>query len=833
MGRFPILVPSTNRSTHHQQVQNRTAEIKTLHQTIADKDAAYVTLQGVAAKHFEQLHEPTRLLNSTSDPALRHAQAVVKDQQAVILRQKRIIQRQGCLPLHEPHMAAAAGAGLDVPGLNPADLKLNARLCRLLEMRFPEVMNIPAGESRRVELTIHHRQDGSATSPFVSMSSAVAPIASPEAPVASGPAASGPASSASFLQRSLRTLNQLRRARLSTLTPKEQLRRYANPKSLMTAGSRRRTSAPPPQPYACPLPGEEGGHEEISALLGLNLPQETMSDGEGLHSVKASRRTRRRKTRRLQLSSATRPTISAFSENNATGLSDSAYEFEVHSTSDSAGPVNSAPDAIVSAAIGAASMTVSGGTVQTTPAVTPSSVLVVSTGQSPPSSGTPGLLQLGHQGFWRLIRVELLSPDFCRTRVPASSVAASRAPSSQRQAPRDSMTTMVVTNILTTISTGSRPSLPGPTTALTSPSGRPLRMSAANARTMTVQLLEDMDASDDAVLGTGNPSSNSADSASLAAGTSHDPIFLSEGSDGSPEPAQGDDVNLAPTSDSASEESPSSHRKRPHSQVFGSDDESDDESSQPSSRALSCATRGVLPPLGKTRCLRVARRSLYDSDDGAGSSASAAKSRRHKRRAPSSPDSHRKSKKHKKHKRHQSQDPFAHSILAPSSSTSVAAPFPSSPTPLSSVPPSSSVPVTSAANLAARSPPVPLPVALRLSLSALRIRASQAVSKDSRMSAQMARLRDIPFFHFGSARCWSATLECQTSQVHLEPADGKDRVPPTPCSLVNLRAFTSVFSSTHPCQRLRRMLPELPFFFSLAVFEEDRQREAPQTRLRP
>ncbi|KAF1785340.1 hypothetical protein GQ600_9196 [Phytophthora cactorum] len=265
---------------HHQRVQDRTAEIKTLHQTIADKDAAYVTLQGVAAKHFEQLQEAARLLNSTSDPALRHAQAVVKDPRAVILRQKCIIQRQGYLPLHGPHMAAAAGAGLDV-------------------------MDIPATESRRVELTILPRQDGSATSPIAAMSSAVAPIASSEAPLSSGPAANsagGPASSASFLQRPLRTLNQLRRAPLSTLTPKEQLRRYANPTSLTTAGSSRRTSAPPPQPYACPLPGEEG-HEEISALLGSNLSQETMSDGEGLRSIKASRRTRRRKPGRLQLSS--------------------------------------------------------------------------------------------------------------------------------------------------------------------------------------------------------------------------------------------------------------------------------------------------------------------------------------------------------------------------------------------------------------------------------------------------------------------------------------------------------------------------------------------------
>ncbi|KAG2773009.1 hypothetical protein PC129_g22386 [Phytophthora cactorum] len=82
----------------------------------------------------------------------------------------------------------------------------------------------------------------------------------------------------------------------------EKLRRYANPKSPMAGGSRRRPSAPPPHlPYACPLPGE-AGHEEISALLGLSLPQDTMSDGDGQRSAKTSSRTRRKKTRRLQLS---------------------------------------------------------------------------------------------------------------------------------------------------------------------------------------------------------------------------------------------------------------------------------------------------------------------------------------------------------------------------------------------------------------------------------------------------------------------------------------------------------------------------------------------------
>ncbi|KAG3013006.1 hypothetical protein PC120_g13526 [Phytophthora cactorum] len=293
--------------------------------------------------------------------ALRHAQAVVKDQRAVILRQKRIIRRQGFLPLHDPHMAAA-GAGLDVAGINHADLKLDPWLCRLLEMRFAGVMDIPAGESRRTS-------------------------------VASGPAASsadGPASSASLSQCPLRTLDQLRRAPLSTLTPKEQLRRYTNPKSPTAAGTCRRSLAPPPaQPYACPLPGE-AGREEISAPLGSSLPQEALSDGESLRSSKTSRRTRRNKTRRLQLSSVTQPTISAFSEDDATSLSDSAYEFEMPSASDSAGPANSTLDAIFSAAVETTSTTMSSTTDQTTSPATPNSVLVTSTGQSPVSSATSG-----------------------------------------------------------------------------------------------------------------------------------------------------------------------------------------------------------------------------------------------------------------------------------------------------------------------------------------------------------------------------------------------------------------------------------------------------------
>ncbi|KAG3067904.1 hypothetical protein PI124_g21731 [Phytophthora idaei] len=170
---------------HNQQVLDCDADIKRLHKPVADKRAAYVTLQGVTAKHGEQLKESARLPNSTGDLVIRHAQAVVKDQRAINLRQKRIFQHQGCLPMRSPHMAAAAGDGLDVPGLNLADLKLNARLCRLLETRFPAVLNIPAGESRRVELTMHPRQDGSTVSSVAAVCSAAASATSSGTPAAS------------------------------------------------------------------------------------------------------------------------------------------------------------------------------------------------------------------------------------------------------------------------------------------------------------------------------------------------------------------------------------------------------------------------------------------------------------------------------------------------------------------------------------------------------------------------------------------------------------------------------------------------------------------------
>ncbi|GMF38024.1 unnamed protein product [Phytophthora fragariaefolia] len=250
------------------QVLDRDQEIATLRASIVDSDHASATMQGVATKHFTQLQESARLLTDGGCQPLRHAREVIAHQRAAILRQKRVIARQGSIPVHDPHMAVAAAAGLDTPGLSPSGLRLNARLCCLLAERFPEAMVIPSGETRTLELQVGSRRDGSAT---------IAPASTPRRQDASSPASSNSGGQfvsgvdsaggdLSSVPRSRRTLGQLRRAWLKSLTPAERLRRLSHPVSATAAGSGRRPHQPPDQPYSIPLPGEEG-HEEVMDLL--------------------------------------------------------------------------------------------------------------------------------------------------------------------------------------------------------------------------------------------------------------------------------------------------------------------------------------------------------------------------------------------------------------------------------------------------------------------------------------------------------------------------------------------------------------------------------------
>ncbi|GMF23362.1 unnamed protein product [Phytophthora fragariaefolia] len=227
------------------QVQNRDQEIASLRISIAEHDRAYEDLQGVASKHFAQLQGSAWLLVDGGSQPLRHAQSVIAHQRAVILRQQRLIARQGSIPMHDPHTAAAAAAGgLDAPGLSPSDLQLNARSIGLTASEVDS-----AGGSSQLR----------------------------------------------------RTLAQLRRARLNTLTPAEKLRRLSHSVSATAAGSRRKPHQPPDQPYSTPLPGEEGHEEVMELLAGDDLG--AVPDGELLRLSAAS--SRRRRHRRRASSSVT------------------------------------------------------------------------------------------------------------------------------------------------------------------------------------------------------------------------------------------------------------------------------------------------------------------------------------------------------------------------------------------------------------------------------------------------------------------------------------------------------------------------------------------------
>ncbi|POM73253.1 Hypothetical protein PHPALM_9916 [Phytophthora palmivora] len=235
-------------------IKSRDEDITALSRSIVERDEAYKILQGVSAKHFQQLQEIVLSLDDDGSHKLRHAKKTIDEMRETILRQKRVIGR---LPMHDPHMAAAAGAGLDVPGMDPASLKLNARLCRLLAERFPEVMRIPDGEDRVVELRICSRQSGSAGVQTSASNSAAVPT----------PGSGSASTQVPLRHRPSRAIEALRRVR-KKLTPSQRLHVLANPESVTAAGPRKRKVALPPlQPYGQPLPGEDG-YEEAAALIG-------------------------------------------------------------------------------------------------------------------------------------------------------------------------------------------------------------------------------------------------------------------------------------------------------------------------------------------------------------------------------------------------------------------------------------------------------------------------------------------------------------------------------------------------------------------------------------
>ncbi|GMF46147.1 unnamed protein product [Phytophthora fragariaefolia] len=98
-------------------------------------------------------------------------------------------------------------------------------------------------------------------------------------------------------------------------------------------------------------------------------------------------------------------------------------------------------------------------------------------------------------------------------------------------------------------------------------------------------------------------------------------------------------------------------------------------------------------------------------------------------------------------------------------------------------------------------------------------RAAASARLDSRESGPMKRLRELPFFHKGSKRCWEKVMSsCAVSVTMEKTADG-ERIRPTPCSIADLAAFMDVDDSGHPWRSVLRLLPHGLFFVDNSVLE--------------
>ncbi|KAE8978436.1 hypothetical protein PR003_g23106 [Phytophthora rubi] len=534
-----------------QKVKKLEEEVVTLTKALADRDHAYAELHAVSSKHFEQLQESTSLLLTGGSQTLRHAKAVIDSQRQVILRQKRVIAREGKIPMHDPHMATATGAGLDVPGLSPADLQLNARLCRTLAMRFPEMERLRHRWVQRARLV--------RLSAWTPIPRDFHPV-SVSAGLPSGVSSATPTQPSSIVQAPPgKSIDQLHRARLDTLTPAEKLRRYLNPKSSTAAGSRVKPHVPPPQPYACPLPGEEGYAEAVRQLdeaareVGItpafsseqgsgpdsSHPAEFQEfadvddssldfDGVGLQQISlvpyaasptsssapatSPVGTPSPETRVINLSREMAP-LSVSAE--LSGVSPVDVVVEPAATSAESGTVTlSAALALPSTAEYRTSVrwvppesSSSADSVQTSGHVVPSTSGSDSSGQTP-SSAVPRFLACSSQ------------PQSVSSRTQASSSS--------------SASSTVLTSAPMVSSPSSQPTVPPVSVVMTSPSVRPIRAKAAIARMISTHCLEVLETPDYVVLGSGrspgSPDLLDSTDGSPADGTSPHPLSVSDGS---------------------------------------------------------------------------------------------------------------------------------------------------------------------------------------------------------------------------------------------------------------------------------------------------------------
>ncbi|GMF53915.1 unnamed protein product [Phytophthora fragariaefolia] len=136
-------------------VDQRDKDLKRMWEVLVERDVAYSALQGVASLYFEQVQEAAAVISSGgADRALRFANQMIDNRRRVIQRQKNVLRHNGRISVADPALALAAAAGIDAPGLSPGDLALNARLCRLLEVRWPELSQVQPSEVREITLRV-------------------------------------------------------------------------------------------------------------------------------------------------------------------------------------------------------------------------------------------------------------------------------------------------------------------------------------------------------------------------------------------------------------------------------------------------------------------------------------------------------------------------------------------------------------------------------------------------------------------------------------------------------------------------------------------------------
>ncbi|POM72973.1 Hypothetical protein PHPALM_10228 [Phytophthora palmivora] len=786
-------------------IKSRDEDITALSRSIVERDEAYKILQGVSAKHFQQLQEIVLSLDDNGSHKLRHAKKTIDEMRETILCQKRVISRQGFVPMHDLHMAAAAGAGLDVPGMDPASLKLNARLCRLLTERFLEVMRIPDGEDRVVELRICSRQSGSAGVQTSASDSAAVPTPCSGSAAALPPSSSSASTQVPLRHRPSRSIEALRRVWKDNLTPSRACESWPTLSRLQL------------RPYGQPLPGEEG-YEEAAALIGPPDDRLLAASDSELTVPPARPLPRQRKTAKtapprvaFRCINLSKPIRRVSCVVDPTGRSSSVLIVDEYSSSDDSTELISVIP----------------------PVPTPSPVTPLGTPVSLPAqlSSAKGPSQVPWSSVARL-----LACKSCPV-VPSRAVAAPAG--------------------------------------LTSPSGRPLRTAAATASQVNAQLLENLGTSDNVVLGLDGGSTGHKFIPPSSVGSLSHPLEFASDSADDDQAAETSSANTASTAASnAPVGSSSSLVLSRLAQLFGSDDESDDDDDKGSDSADVSAVSTVVssplpPPHGKIQSYLAAGQVPPGPPPTPTSGGSSPQ-------VPTPSKKHRKKHKHKhKHKRkhkhkHRSSSPSGGSgnsdsarpkkrrKAVPGKSQAQASAVAESGDPESgravpsgtsttgsqrstsrnsalasnSAPQSTSV-VSSApaSDTTRRSAEVVLPAQQQVPLAQLRTRAMQSASRDSRITPQLARLRTLPFFHAGAERCWAGILSCQSGRVPLESSGGaKPRIRATLSTLAGVRSFVDVFNPRHPFQQLRRMLPDLPTFYSPSVLAEARSRLVCHTR---